>query len=67
MLIAVNYACEIVIVISTMGVGLLSAVVDAGFWLADGGVQLLTVSNELISRLVVISYFLAWKWLELVR
>ena len=37
MLIAVNYACEIVIVISTMGVGLLSEVVDAGVWLADGG------------------------------
>ena len=44
----------------------MSAVVDAGVWLADGGVQLLTVFTELISGLVVISYYLAWKWLELV-
>ena len=39
--IAVNYACEIVIVISTMGAEQMSAVVDTGVWLADGGDQLL--------------------------
>ena len=30
-------------------------------------VQLLSVYTELVSGLVVISYFLVWKWLELVR
>ena len=41
MLVAVNYASEIVTVISAMGAGLLSAVVDSGVQFADGGCEAL--------------------------